>query len=100
MPFPVNVMLMCAWFIGVSVTALVRSCKTGCSERSIPGEVVLLVLLPIIVIVVDGAAVCACTAFNGTAADTIRLNMFIVITIVIVFVGVLIVIYLSSSLIS
>ena len=54
--------------MGVAAAALVHSCKTGCCERFIPGDVVLVVLLPIIV--VRGASgVCVfATAVNGIGA--------------------------------
>jgi hypothetical protein len=56
------------------------------------------VLLPIIVVLVVGStAVCASTAVNSVAATDIRANMSIII-IAIVFVDILIVTFLSSSL--
>jgi hypothetical protein len=56
------------------------------------------VLLPIIVVLVVGAAaVCASTAVNSVATTYIRANMSIII-IAIVFVDILIVTFLSSSL--
>jgi hypothetical protein len=94
-PFPENVMLMCAWFIEVSLTILARSWKTGCGDSSIPDDVS--VVLPIIVVVVVGvAAVCASTDVSGV--DTaIRANMPIIIIIIgVVLVSVLIVIITVS----
>jgi hypothetical protein len=95
-PFPENVMLMCAWFIGVSLTVLARSWKTGCGDSSIPDDVsVVLPIIVVVVVVVGVADVCASIAVSGV--DTaIRDNMPIIIIIEVVFVSVLIVIITVS----
>lgn len=88
-------MLMCAWFIGVSLTVLARSWKTGCGDNSIPDDVSVVLPIIVVVVVVGVAAVCASTAVSGV--DTaIKANIPIIIIIGVVFVSVLIVIITVS----
>jgi hypothetical protein len=93
-PFPENVMLMCAWFIGISLRILARSWKTGCGDSSIPDDVSVVLPIIVVVVVVVGvvAAVCASTAASGSVDTAIRANMPIIIIIGVLLVSVLIVI--------
>jgi len=58
-PFPVKPVCTCVSFIRFSLTPLVRSCKTGCGDRSIPssGDVVVVVVVVVVAVAVVADAI-------------------------------------------
>ena len=76
-PFPVNVMIACVLFIGVSLTLICCSCQIGCGDNSIcpvDCEVVVVLLGVAAAAVVAAAAGVIVAMFDAAVAIIANVN--------------------------